>query len=366
MRVREFLTLIALALAVAPGWAGLGWAQDGMEQAEFLTGGDVSLLTKVEADGAIFRDGGQPRDCLEIFKSRGCNLMRLRLWVNPGGKNGPVCDLPYTIKLGQRIKREGFKLLLDFHYSDTWADPAHQRKPAAWQDLDFDALKQRVFDYSRDTIAAFKAAGALPDMVQIGNEISPGMLWPDGRTSGTPDAFEKFAALAKAGIAGTKAGAGETPPQIMIHIECGGDKNRSQWFFDNLRQQGVEFDVIGFSYYPVWHGPVAQLKANLFNVAVRYGKPVIVVEAGYPWRGSNLTDGDKKPMAYPATPEGQKQFLADVIATVRSVPNGLGRGVVWWAPEHIPTKGQGSWSPRTLFDDEGNALPALGAMDASR
>lgn len=329
---------------------------------EFLTGGDISLLSKVEAAGGVFRDNGAPRDLLAIFKARGCNFMRLRLWVNPSGKADEVCDLAYTIKLAQRIKQAGFKLLLDFHYSDTWADPAHQTKPAAWKDLNFEDLTQRVFDYSRDSIAAFKAAGAMPDMVQIGNEIVGGMMWPDGKSWGTTDAFAKLSALLEAGIKGTQKGAGDAPPQTLIHLDCGGDKAKAQWFFDGLRDQNVEFDVVGFSYYPVWQGPLSQLKENIENAAARYGKPVIVVEAGYPWKGSNLSD-KKTPMAYPATPAGQKQFLAEVIAAVRAVPNNLGRGVIWWAPEWIPTKGMGNWSPKTLFDDEGNALAALDAFN---
>ncbi len=206
----------------------------------------------------------------------------------------------------------------------------------------------------------------MPEMVQIGNEIVPGMMWPDGKSYGTPDAFEKLGALLKAGIAGTKEGAGDDKPQIMIHLDCGGDKDKSQWFFDNVKAQNVEYDVIGFSYYPLWQGPLAHLKANIDNAATRYNKPVIVVEAGFPWQGSNLND-KKQPMAYPATPEGQKQFLQGVISTVRAVPNNLGRGVIWWAPEWIPTKwtpekGMGNWSPKTLFDDEGNALPAFDAF----
>ena len=362
--MRKLSSLFVLFLAMTTA----AFAQDAAPQ--FLTGGDISLLTKVEESGGVFRDGGQPRDLLEIFKARGCNLMRLRLWVNPSGKKDMVCDLDYTVALARRIKKAGFKLLLDFHYSDTWADPAHQTKPAAWKDLPFDELKQRVHDYSRDSIAAFKKADALPDIVQIGNEIKGGMLWPDGKSGGSPNAFDQLAALLKAGVEGTKAGAGDgtaspQTPQIMIHIESGGDKGATQWFFDNVRQRGVPFDFIGLSYYPVWHGPLAQLKDNLKNAATRYGKPVIVVEVGYPWQGSNLND-KKAPMAYEATPEGQRQFLQDVVAAVRATPNGLGRGVVWWAPEWIPTTMGKGWSPRTLFDDEGNALPALEALNPAK
>ncbi|MDQ3814644.1 MAG: arabinogalactan endo-1,4-beta-galactosidase, partial [Armatimonadota bacterium] len=333
-----------------------------VQNQEFLTGGDISLLTKIEQAGGVYRDDGQPRDLLDIFKARGCNLMRLRLWVQPSGQKDQVCDLAYTLALAQRIKRAGFKLLLDFHYSDTWADPAHQTKPAAWRDLPFDALRQQVYDYSRDTIAAFKAADALPDMVQVGNEVQGGMLWPDGKSHGSDGAFERFATLVKAGIEGVQAGAGGVPVPIVMHTERGGDPGGTQWFVENLIQHGVAFDVIGLSYYPVWHGPLSKLQANLKSAATRFHKPIIVVEAGYPWKGGNLND-KKAPMAYPATPDGQRQFLTDVIEAVRQTPEGLGRGVLWWAPEWIPTKEMGGgWSPRTLFDDDGNALPALDAL----
>ena len=327
-----------------------------------LTGADVSLLAALEASGAVYRDaGGSARDPLSLLHDRGCRLLRLRLWVNPSGQRDQVCDLPYTIALAQRIKRAGFQLLLDLHYSDTWADPGHQAKPADWRELPFDALVQRVHDYSRDVVQAFAAAGARPEMVQVGNEIAHGFLWPDGKLDGTDEAFMRFARLVRAGCEGVQAGAGGASVQRMIHSDRGGDPAASRWLFRKLVEAEVPFELIGLSYYPYWHGPLDGLRENLRGLAT-FKKPILVVEAGYPWRGAN-TDHEGRAMAYPASPAGQRQYLEDVMAAVRAAPDGLGRGVLWWAPEWIPTQALGGgWSPRTLFDDEGRALPALEAL----
>ncbi len=146
--------------------------------ATFLTGGDISLLTKMEELGQVYLEGDQPRDLLQIFRARGYNGMRLRLWVHPSGEDIFVNDLPYTLALGRRIKEAGMEFLLDFHYADTWADPSAQPKPAAWANLSFAALTAQVHDYSRDVIAALRVGCAMPDIVQIGNEITRGIVWP--------------------------------------------------------------------------------------------------------------------------------------------------------------------------------------------
>ena len=331
---------------------------------QFLIGGDVSLLTYEEHAGTVYQDSGRTRDALQILKARGWNCLRLRLWVHPTGQGIYVNDLPYTVALGRRIKRAGFALFLDLHYSDTWADPGHQAKPAAWKDLTFDQLVRQVQTYSHDVIAAMRQGGAMPDIVSVGNEITNGTLWPDGQVE-QPDGWAHLAALLNAGIAGVRdAAAPRASPQVMIHIDNGFDAGRVQWYFGNLMSQkpAVDFDIIGLSYYPDGHGTLVDLQQSLAAAAGKYHKPIVIAETSFPFRG---TSGAGQPVysQYGLTPAGQARFLKDLVSTVRRTPDGLGRGVIYWEPEWIPVRGQGgSWSPKTLFDDDGNALPGLDAL----
>ena len=257
--------IIATVLVVVVG-ASLHAAQ----RSEFLTGGDISMLTRIEKLGGVFRDNGKRRDFLEIFKASGGNCFRLRLFATPNGKNAVINDLPYTLALAKRIKAAGCKLLLNFHYSDTWADPGHQTKPAAWAKLPFDQLEKKVEEYTASVIAKFKLANALPDIVQIGNEITPGMLWPDGKNNSKAQ-WDRLAQLLHAGIRGVQTSAGKARKvQIMIHIASGGNWPKTKWFFDNLIARKVQFDIIGLSYYPWWHGTLDDLKANLRQTAQTY------------------------------------------------------------------------------------------------
>ena len=369
---------VAAGLAGGPARRSLG--AGGPAAAErpgdtFYKGGDVSLLQKIEDLGGVYREGGKPKDPLAIFKGHGCNLMRLRLFHSPDGKGPVVNDLLYTCRLGQRIKAAGLALLLDIHYSDTWADPNHQSKPRAWHDLPPDRLEQEVFAYTRDAVAALRGRGALPDVIQVGNEITPGMLWDTGRVGGrfdTPAQWKQFGALVRSGLRGVRAAlaAGENV-RTMIHIDRGGDAPATRWFLDHLAAQGVEFDLIGQSCYPWWHGSLDDLSGNLDTTARRYRKDIVVVETGFPWttkgfdEGGNVFDGTPARMktSYPPTPEGQKEFLAEVIRRVRQTPDGRGRGVVYWAPEWIAVKGLASaWENVALFDQDGNVLPAMAAF----
>ena len=366
---RAFLKHLSLG-AAAVAASGAARAED-----EFLKGGDVSLLKRIEDLGGVYREGGRPKDALAIFKGHGANCMRLRIFHRPSGKGPVLNDLGYTAALGRRIKAAGPRLLLNFHYSDTWADPGHQTKPAAWRDLPLDRLEAAVFEYSRETVAAFKKAEALPDIVQIGNEITPGMLWDDGRVGGefnTPRQWRQFGGLLRAGIRGVMAalGAGEQV-RIMIHIHPGGNAKATRWFFDNLADQGVPFDLIGLSYYPWWHGSLDDLRGNLAATAKRYRKEIVVVETGYPWTtehfdgGGNVFGGEPERLKapYPPTPAGQKAFLEELIRTVRQTPDGLGKGVIYWAPEWMAVEGlKSSWENIALFDQRGNVLPAMAAF----
>jgi len=330
----------------------------GTPSSDFHTGGDISLLSWMETHGQVYRAGGQPEDLLTTFSNHGCTLMRLRLWVNPNGSDIFVNDLAYTVALAQRIRAAGFDWLLDIHYSDTWADPGAQAIPAAWAGLSLSALAAQVRAYTAQVIATLRDAGAMPAIVQIGNETTDGMLWPTGQISKT--GWGPYATLVKAGIAGVGDGIGTAAaPKIMLHIDRGGDWGATQWFFDNVAAQGIAYDLIGLSFYPQYHGPLSGAKTVLTNTATRYDKGVMVVETGYPFEGSWSGPW----VTYPVTPAGQRQFLIDLVAHVRTLPNGRGRGVLFWAPEWLPIAGQGSnWGEKTLYADNGSVLPGLAAL----
>lgn len=317
----------------------------------YAIGADLSFLGSSEQHGMVFKDEGVTKPCLEILKDHGYNWVRLRIFVHSTQLPN---DLPYTITLAKRAKQLGYRFLLDFHYSDTWADPGKQFIPAEWQGKTHAELVQAVFDYSRDTISAFRDAGVLPDMVQIGNEITNGMLWPDGKL---PDNWDHFAELVQAGINGVDAGRGNgMRPHIMIHIDRGGDPARTGVFFDKLLSYGVPFDVIGQSYYPWWQGSLMQLHDNLRFMAKRYGKEIIVVETAYDWKPANYVG---KPAPFPETPEGQRAFLDELNRVVMQTPDGLGGGIFWWEPAV-----SGGLSARSFFDSDGNALPVMNVFDS--
>jgi arabinogalactan endo-1,4-beta-galactosidase len=335
------LALFALAL-ISP--AGVVRAND------YAIGADLSFLKQAEDGGTVFKDNGEGKPALQIFKDHGYNWIRLRLFHTPTQLPN---NLPYTIALAQSAKKLGYKFLLNYHYSDTWADPGKQFIPKAWEGKSHAELVKAVYEYTRDTIAAFREAGAFPDMVQVGNEITNGMLWPDGRL---PQNWENFAELVKAGINGVEAGKGDRPrPGIMIHIDKGGDKVATKAFFDKLNTYGVQYDVIGQSYYPWWHGTLLDLRDNLYFMATEYRKDIIVVEVAYNYRPAEYKG---KLAPYPETPEGQREFLDSVNQMVLNAPDNRGKGVFWWEP--AVAGGRGS---RCMFDSNSNALPVMTVFD---
>ncbi len=311
-------------------------------------GVDVSFLKQAEQRGAVFKDGGEAKPALQIFQEHGFNWVRLRLFHSP--TNLPN-NLEYTLASAREAKRLGFKLLLDFHYSDSWADPAKQWPPKAWAGMTHTQLVAAVFEYTRDTLRALDAAGAMPDMAQPGNEITPGLLWPDGKL---PEHWDNFADLLKAGIAGIRA-AGK-PTRAMIHIDRGGDWKTTKWFFDELQKRGVQFDVIGLSFYPWWHGSLADLEENLRRTGEAFAKDIILVETAYAWKPMNYRDGGAP---FPETPAGQREFWEQINRVVRRAPRGC--GVFWWEPAV-----SGRLRGRGMFDDDGNALPVLTAGPQNR
>ena len=242
-----------------------------------ILGADISFLPELEAKGIKFSDKGAQKDAIEILKDHGFNYIRLRLFVDPATDSGyspgkGFCDLQHTLEMAKRIKKAGLKFLLDFHYSDTWADPGKQYKPSAWKSLAFPELAGTVYKYTKNVLLALKKQGTLPDMVQTGNEINHGMIWPEGSIQ-HPDSL---AILLKAGMAAVK----DVDPKIitLLHIALGGQNNESEFFLDNMISRGVSFDVIGESYYPKWHGTLPDLQNNLSALKKKYKKPVIVAE----------------------------------------------------------------------------------------
>ncbi len=327
----------------------------------YAVGADVSFLKAAEDRGTVFKDEGEPMPGLDILKNHGYNWIRLRLFHTPSNVTEyPLPnDLPYTINLANQARERGFKILLNFHYSDTWADPAKQFIPEAWQDYSHEELVDAVYTYTRDTIIAFREAGVMPDIVQNGNEITNGMLWPDGKL---PENWDHFAELVHAGINGVDAGRGNlTRPKFMVQIESSGNVTKTKKFCDELFSRGVDCDVLGQSFYPWWHGSLLDLRETLHFMAREYGKEIMVVETAYCWRPTEYTE---HPAPFPETPEGQRDFLAAVNEIVLNVPDGLGTGIFWWEPM-VPIRpgSTGGIGSRGMFDSDGNALPVMTVFD---
>jgi arabinogalactan endo-1,4-beta-galactosidase len=265
------------------------------------------------------------------------------------------------------------RLLLDPHYSDFWADPQKQPIPASWPQ-DLPSLSQKVHDYTRDVLNALSAQGTPAQMLQLGNEIRNGILWPTGQLDGSAGQWDALGTLLRAAAAGARDAKGPTP-RLLVHYDQGGDNAGSRYFFDNIVAQHVPFDVIGLSYYPFWHGTPDQLAANLDDLATRYDKDVMVAEHQYAWTLDN-GDGeanfvwtkDLLTPGYPASPAGQISMANDILSALARVPRHHGAGLFYWEPEWIPGVGwePGAGAPNdnlTLFDFHGAALPSIGLFE---
>ncbi len=364
---------------------------------DYCKGVDLSTLPEVERCGGKFYDNGAEKSALDILTSRGCNWVRIRLWNDPYDASGEdygagVCDLPTVLALAARVKRAGGKWLLDLHYSDFWADPGKQTVPKAWQGMDAPALAEAVYAYTREVLGECIARGVAPDMVQVGNELSKGLLWPLGRV---PE-WDNIHRFVSAGVRAVRELLPAAP--VMVHLDNGGNKALYQRWFGEYFARGGDCDVIGLSYYPFWHGTMAELKANMDDLAVRFGKDLIVVETSTAFTTASYAAYEKLPEAerkghpirpelerraeYPLTKAGQCDFLRALLETIEQVPGGRGRGFFWWEPAWLPVPGSGwakkggweyvheagpggnEWANQCLFDYDGNALPALEVLGA--
>jgi arabinogalactan endo-1,4-beta-galactosidase len=313
----------------------------------FSKGADVSWLPQMEATGYTFYDSdGSQKECLQLLKDRGMNTIRLRVFVNPSNdKTNGHCSPAETVAMAVRAKNMGMRIMIDFHYSDTWADPAHQAKPAAWANHTFGEMQNDVYKHTYDVLNALKLAGVTPEWVQVGNEIPSGMLWPEGKIENNQN-WNQLGALLNKGYEATKA---INPSiKVIVHVDQGNDNGRFRWFFDNMKANNVKYDVIGMSYYPYWlksdyTKTIIDLQNNLKDMVSRYGKEVMVVEVG----------GDYTIV------QNTKDMLTAVINTVKAVPNNKGLGVIYWEPQ-----GAKSWSGYQLnaWQDNGKPSPALDAF----
>ncbi|WP_236018519.1 MULTISPECIES: glycoside hydrolase family 53 protein [Hymenobacter] len=311
----------------------------------FAKGADVGWLQQMEATGYVFRnEQGQPQDCLAILKAQGINSIRLRVFVNPSDNEASGhCSPAEVVAMAKRAAGLGFRVMIDFHYSDTWADPGKQAKPAAWASHSFAQLLTDVYDHTFSTMTALKAAGVTPEWVQVGNEIPGGMLWPEGSTKN----FPQLAQLITKGYEAVKAASPTS--KVIVHLDRGNDNALYRDFFDKLTANGGKFDVIGMSYYPYWlkqdyTASIADLRANLLDMVARYpGKEVVVAEVG--------NDYTQVQNSY--------DMLTATLQAVRAVPQNKGLGVFYWEPE-----GAKSWSGYQLsaWGDDGKPSPALKAF----
>lgn len=330
-------------------------------------GGDISLLPTYQQKGSVYRDStGKAVEPITLLTQNEWNTIRIRLFVEPDKapdehKREGVCqDLPYIMRLAKQVKNAGMKLMLDFHYSDTWADPAKQFTPSRWTNIK--NLNDSVYGYTRDVLKRMNDAGLAPEFIQIGNEITFGMLWPSGKTD--PEKDDNWNMLARYLNAGAKACREECPnARIIIHTERAQSWKTTKAYYKRLQRFGVDYDIIGLSYYPMWHGTISNLGEVLDSIDATFHKPVMIVEtaAYYSHKNDRWNKASSTVQGgYEVSKEGQRQFAHELVNELRKHHNV--HGLFWWFPEENES-GQTvveSWLNRGLFDNEtGQALPAF-------
>jgi len=364
------------------------------------TGMDISTLEETERLGGKFYENGKEAPLYDVIKRHGVTSIRLRLWNDPFNEKGEsygagVCDIETVLRAARRAVKNGMNWILDFHYSDFWADPARQFIPKAWQDFTLEQLEKAVYEYTKETLARCKNEALYPAYVQIGNEITNGMLWPVGKVeydkdTGEPLSYANMTRLLKAGVTAARESGNA---KIILHLERPYDIARYRQWFDAVTAADIDYDIIGVSYYPHWHGTIQKIKDNLDDISVRYNKDVIIVETAYPFTDKHYADisgvslavngmtlFDGTPLPYPHSMEGQSNFLRDLIKMVKSIKRC--KGLYYWEPGWLPVDGStwategalkyigeehktggNEWANQCLFDYKGNVLPAINELE---
>ncbi len=356
----------------------------------FIVGMDISSFPSLVGQGLTSL--GDELSFLKTLKAKGVTSIRLRLYVDPSDEEGRPYgggnnDLSSTLIFAKKIRQEGLDVLLDFHYSDFWADPGKQTMPKIWKDLDFECLNVKVYEYTREVLEIFKANKIDLAMIQTGNEITNGMLWPMGKLyekdQEIDGGFARFARLLKSANKAVR----EVYPnsEVIIHLDRGGDKNLYHQFFTRLAKHALDYDVIGLSYYPYWHGSLDDLKENLLMIKSSFNKKVMIMETSYAYV-NNIGDAplvmnegaierkDGWP-PYAFTKLGQKEFMSDLVTLLLSLEID---GLYYWEPAWLYIEGDtwatlegrryinethkkdgNEWANQALFDQKGQANPAL-------
>ena len=380
---------------------------------KFVKGMDLSTLAELEKCGAKYYDNGEEKDILEIMKSYDVDTIRIRVWNDPWSETGESYgagenDPKTSLEIAKKVTKAGFGVLLNLHYSDFWADPGKQFKPKAWENYGVKELEQAVYDFTLEMMHLYLENGVNITMVQVGNELSNGLLWPEGKVPN----YDNIATFVNAGIRAVRkadeerlAGSikGVCPQMkelskipVMIHLDNGGNNEMYRDWFDHYVERGEDFDIIGLSYYPFWHGTFDMLEYNMKDMAERYHKELIIAEVSMGFTMEDyaayerLAPSERKGMAtrqelvdrieFPMTKEGQRDFMKELFRRLKQVPEHLARGFFYWEPAWIPVEGSGwatksslayiedpgpcgnEWANQALFDYEGHALPSLAAI----
>lgn len=357
---------------------------------------DISTYLEELEHGASYHDGASRVEPLSLFRANGVDIMRIRVWVDPKSECGEPylagnCDLDNFLRLAKLGTDKGFRIMLDLHYSDFWADPGKQMIPKSWKGLDFDGLKKRVYEYTRDVLKEVEKSGIAVEFIQVGNEITNGMLWPFGYLQEQPGGcrtnYDSLTALLKSGIKACR----EYAPQaaVILHLEKSYDQQIYGEYFEQMAAANVDFDIIGYSYYPYWHGTFEQFFANI-EFCKKFGKRQMVVELGYAFTvedyiksehgGAQLVVSNDSGFVkeYPLTPQGQALFTREFLREAEA--HGI-EAVLWWEPLWIPGEGicwtsdagkryidsdkqsnRNEWANQCLFDYSGRKLPAFDAF----